>query len=349
MELALHVVEHALVYVQGRAAAHVAVAVAARADVLDLVGLAAVDQAEPVLGVEDLVLGVEDLVLAVAARDAVAVVRDAREDVKDAPDALGAEDHALAHVHQAVKDRLVLHAMAVLAVLVRVLHVLRVADVVDALDVVIVQDVQRIVTDAVELVVVDAVIAVVDVQADVVDVQDAVLDAMAHVLAHVMGAVMDAVDNVKTHVQQLARQHALEHAKPKRLVPQYQGGAVEDPTVDLIANGEWTYEVNTNLVIAKSVSVTRKGTEYNFNIYDLAISYQKTNLGDTAITFINKKDSLLGPSEMSTNEPTIKLDSKNNWHLVPDYPKYRLKINNGTPLASFANAYYSELHFNIKV
>lgn len=126
------------------------------------------------------------------------------------------------------------------------------------------------------------------------------------------------------------------------------GGVVEDPTVDIIANGEWTYAVNTNLVTAKSVSVTRKGTEYNFNIDGLTILNQKTNWGVTAITFINEHDSLLDPSKMSANEPTIKLDSKNNWHLVPDYPKYSLKINKGTPLASFANTYYSELHFNIK-
>lgn len=125
-------------------------------------------------------------------------------------------------------------------------------------------------------------------------------------------------------------------------------GVVEDPTVDLIANGEWTYKVNTDLVITKSVSVTRKGTEYNFNIYDLVILNQKTNLGDTAITFINKNDSLLDPSKMSANEPTIKLDSKNDWYLVPDYPRYSLKINKGTPLALFANTYYRELHFNIK-
>lgn len=125
-------------------------------------------------------------------------------------------------------------------------------------------------------------------------------------------------------------------------------GVVEDPTVDLIANGEWTYTVNTNLVTARSVSVTRKGTEYNFNIDGLTILNQKTNWDATAITFINEHDSLLDPSKMSANEPTIKLDSKNNWYLVPDYPRYTLQINKGTPLASFANTYYSELHFNIK-
>ena len=125
-------------------------------------------------------------------------------------------------------------------------------------------------------------------------------------------------------------------------------GGVEDPTVDLIANGEWTYAVDTNLVTAKSVSVTRKGTEYNFNIDGLTILNQKTNWGDTAITFINSHDSLLNSSKMSANEPTIKLDSKNDWYLVPDYPRYSLKINKGTPLALFANTYYSELHFNIK-
>ena len=126
------------------------------------------------------------------------------------------------------------------------------------------------------------------------------------------------------------------------------GGVVEDPTVDLIANGEWTYGVNTDLVTAKSVSVTRKGTEYKFNIDGLTILNQKTNFGDTAITFGNNHDSLLDPSKMSANEPTIKLDSKNDWYLVPSYPVYRLKINKGQPLATFANTYYSELHFNIK-
>lgn len=122
----------------------------------------------------------------------------------------------------------------------------------------------------------------------------------------------------------------------------------EDPTVDLIANGEWTYAVDTDLVTAKSVSVTRKGTEYNFNIDGLTILNQKTNLGDIAITFINEHDSLLDPSKMSANEPTIKIDSKNYWYLVPVYPTYRLKINKGKPLMTFANTYYSELHFNIK-
>lgn len=93
-------------------------------------------------------------------------------------------------------------------------------------------------------------------------------------------------------------------------------------------NGQWTYAVDTDLVTAKSVSVTRKGTEYNFNI--------------------NEHDSLLDPSKMSANEPTIKIDSKNDWYLVPGYPTYRLKINKGKPLVTFANTYYSELHFNIK-
>lgn len=126
-------------------------------------------------------------------------------------------------------------------------------------------------------------------------------------------------------------------------------GVVEDPTVDIIANGEWSYEVNTDLVSVKSVSVTRKGTEYSFNIDGLTILNQKTNWGSTAIVFTNSNDSLLDPSKMSDNEPTIELDSNNHWHLVSNYPTYSLKINNGTPLASFANTYYSELHFNIKV
>lgn len=202
----------------------VAVVVAVLVDVLDLVGLVAVDQADAETVQADVaepVLGVEDLVLAVAAGDAVAVVRDAREDVKDAPDALGAEDHVLPHVHLVVKVAPAVHAMVVPGALVHVLHVHQDVEevVLDALDVVVVQDVQRIVTDAVELVVVDAVIAVVDVQADVVDVQGAVLDAMAHVLEHAMDVVMDAVVHAKTHVLLPARRHALEHAKLKRLAP----------------------------------------------------------------------------------------------------------------------------------
>lgn len=71
-------------------------------------------------------------------------------------------------------------------------------------------------------------------------------------------------------------------------------------------------------------------------------------MGDTAITFVNEHDSLLDPSKMSANEPTIKIDSKNDWYLVPVYPTYMLKINKGQPLVTFANTYYSELHFNIK-
>ena len=165
------------------------------------------------------VLGVEDLVLAVAAGDAVAVVRDAREDVKDAPDALGAEVLVQHHVHLVVKVAPAVHAMAVPGVLVHVLHVRQDVEevVLDAQDAEVVQDVQRIATDAVELVVADAVIAVADVQADVVDAQDAVLGAMAHVLEHAMDVVMAVVDNVKTHVLLPAQRHALVPAKLKHL------------------------------------------------------------------------------------------------------------------------------------
>ena len=64
----------------------------------------------------------------------------------------------------------------------------------------------------------DAWVAV-DVQADAVDVQDAVLDAMAHVLAHATGVVMDVVADAKTHVQQHALQRVQVPAKLKHLVP----------------------------------------------------------------------------------------------------------------------------------
>lgn len=377
MGLPLHAEEHALDYAQGRAAAHVADVAAVLVDVADLVDLVAaarvaaedalviaagvmlalvaqgvaVDAKEDVL---DLVKGVGDLAVgAVGAQDLV----------KGAQDALDAEDLVLVHVHRKEKVRLVPHAIVVLAVLVRVLHVHLVEDVLDQVDAEeIVLDAMLGATDLVKLLA--SAIAVgatdlvnrnaqldardaLDVQAAVVDAQeDVVLDVTAHVLEIATGVVMDVVDNVKTHVLLPAQQRAQVLAKLKHLVPQYRG--VEDTTVDLIVNGEWTYAVDTDLVTAKSVSVTRKGTEYNFNIDGLTILNQKTNLGDTAITFINEHDSLLDPSKMSANEPTIKIDSKNDWYLVPVYPTYRLKINKGKPLMTFANTYYSELHFNIK-
>lgn len=377
MGLSLHAEEHALDYAQGRAAAHVADVAAVLVDVADLVDLVAAAR----VAAEDALVIAAGVMLALVAQGAV----DAEEDVLDlvkgvgdlaagavgatdlvkgAVGALDAEDLVLVHVHRKEKVRLVPHAIVVLAVLVRVLHVHLVEDVLDQVDAEeIVLDAMLGATDLVKLLA--SAIAVgatdlvnrdaqldardaLDVQEDAPDAQeDVVLDVTAHVLEIATDVVMAVVDNVKTHVLLTAQQRVQVPAKLKHLVPQYQGG-VEDPTVDLIANGEWTYAVDTDLVTAKSVSVTRKGTEYNFNIDGLTILNQKTNLGDTAITFINEHDSLLDPSKMSANEPTIKIDSKNYWYLVPVYPTYRLKINSGKPLMTFANTYYSELHFNIK-
>lgn len=376
MELPLRVVEHALDYVQGHVAARVVDVVVAQADVLDLVDLVAAAR----LAAEDALVIAAGVMLALVAQG---VAVDAKEDVLDlvkgvgdlvkgavraldlvkgAVGALDAEDLVVVHVHRKEKVRLVPHAIVVLAVLVRVLHVHLVEDVLDQVDAEeIVLDAMLGATDLVKLLASaiaagakdlvnrDAqldVTAVAVVQVAVAVVPDVVLDVTAHVLEIATDVVMAVVDNVKTHVLLPAQQRVLVHVKLKHLELQYRG--VEDPTVDLIANGEWTYGVDTDLVTAKSVSVTRKGTEYNFNIDGLTILNQKTNLGDTAITFVNDHDSLLDPSKMSVNEPTIKLDSKNDWHLVPDYPTYRLKINKGKPLATFANTYYSELHFNIK-
>lgn len=130
------------------------------------------------------------------------------------------------------------------------------------------------------------------------------------------------------------------------------GGVVEDPTVDIIANGEWSYKVNTDLVSVKSVSVTRKGTEYSFNIDGLTILNQKTNWGSLAINFMNNNDKLLDASKMANNSPSIKLDDKYSWVLNGKYyPNYHLQIGTGSgaPLALYANTFYSELHFNFKV
>lgn len=378
MGLPLHAEEHALDYAQGRAAAHVADVAAVLADVADLVDLVAAAR----VAAEDALVIAAGVMLALVAED---VAVDAKEDVLDlvkgvgdlavgavgamdlvkgAVGALDAEDLVLVHVHRKEKVRLVPHAIVVLAVLVRVLHVHLVEDVLDQVDAEeIVLDAMLGATDLVKLLA-SAIAAgakdlvnrnaqldardALDVQEDAPDAQeDVVLDVTAHVLEIATDVVMAVVDNVKTHVLLTAQQRVQVPAKLKHLVPQYRGG-VEDPTVDLIANGEWTYAVDTDLVTAKSVSVTRKGTEYNFNIDGLTILNQKTNLGDTAITFINEHDLLLDPSKMSANEPIIKIDSKNDWYLVPVYPTYRLKINKGKPLVTFANTYYSELHFNIK-
>lgn len=377
MGLPLHVVEHALDYAQGHAVVRVADVAAVLVDVADLVDLVAAAR----VAAEDALVIAAGVMLALVAQG---VAVDAKEDVldlvkgvgnlavgavgatdlvKDAMDALDAEDLVLVRVHRKERVRLVPHAIVVLAVLVRVLHVHLVEDVLDQVDAEeIATDAMLGATDLVKLLAsaiavgatdlvnrhaqLDAWV-VVDVQEDAPDAQeDVVLDVTAHVLEIATDVVMAVVDNVKTHVLLPAQQRVQVPAKLKHLVPQYRG--VEDPTVDLIANGEWTYAVDTDLVTAKSVSVTRKGTEYNFNIDGLTILNQKTNLGDTAITFINEHDSLLDPSKMSANEPTIKIDSKNDWYLVPVYPTYRLKINKGKPLVTFANTYYSELHFNIK-
>lgn len=158
--------------------------------------------------------------------------------VKDVLGVQDVEDLVQAHAHQVVKDRLVLHVMAVLAVLVRVLHVHHAAD---ALDLVVAVEnalaamldvqglailvAQTVAADAKDLVnrhaqldawvAVDALADAADVQADAADVQDAVRDAMAHVLEIATDVVMDVVDNVKTHVQQLAQQRVQVPAKLK--------------------------------------------------------------------------------------------------------------------------------------
>lgn len=176
----------------------------------------------------DLVKGVGDL--------AVGALVDVADLVKGAQDALDAEDLVLVHVHRKEKVQLVPHAIVVLAVLVRVLHAHLVEDVLDQVDAEeIVLDAMLGATDLVKLLA-SAIAAgakdlvnrnaqldardALDVQAAVVDVlEDAVLDAMAHVLAHATGVVMDVVVDAKTHVLLPAQRHALEHAKLKHLAP----------------------------------------------------------------------------------------------------------------------------------
>lgn len=227
---------------------HAAVAVVALADVLDLEVLVAVDQAGAVdavglakVALVDAEVTVRDavfrvLVIVVAAADALDVVGvlDVVDLVKVVQGVQDVEAHVQAHAHQAVKDRLVLHAMAVLAVLVRVLHARHALDATDAPGAVHnAADVLGALTAAkvaappnvadvqadVILHAVDAQEAVVDVQADVVDVQGAVRDAMAHVPEHAMGVVMDAVVDAKTHVLLPARQRVQVPAKLKHLAP----------------------------------------------------------------------------------------------------------------------------------
>lgn len=211
---------------------HAAVAVVALADVLDLedlVAAARVDvvdaQADAVrdalVDAED-VVGVGEHVLEnVAPHVLVNAVEDALVDAEDVLGVQDVEDLVQAHAHQAVKDHLVLTAMAVLAVLVRVLHVLHAVDVVDVVDVVDAVPVHPIVMGALG-VRADVMVAVlVDVRADAVDVQAHAADVQADasdvvdVLAHATDVVMDVVDNAKTHVQQLAQQRVQVPAKLK--------------------------------------------------------------------------------------------------------------------------------------
>lgn len=230
-------------------AAHVADAVAALVDALDLVDLVAVaqvDAADAVGLAKAALVDVEVTALGVAfpapvivgvAVDVMGVILDVLDAVGIAKVALGVRDVAdlvQAHAHRMVKARLVLHAIVALAVLVHVHHVHHVQDVagvadvqVDAADVLGVRPAAKVtvlpnVADAP----VDAILHVQDVQEDVQDVQedaagaqDAVLDVTARVLEHVMAVVTAVVGNAKMHALPTAQQHALEHAKLKHLVP----------------------------------------------------------------------------------------------------------------------------------
>jgi hypothetical protein len=211
--------------------------VVAQADVLDLVEVAEVDQADvaavqadallPALADAEDVMDVEEHAL----ENVVPHVRghvevDAQVDAEDVVGVRDAEAHVQAHARQVEKARLVLHAIAAPDALVRVLRVLRVADVVDAMDVVDVAAVHPVVT-AVVAVREDVMVAVVaDVQEDVQDVQedaagarDAVLDVTARALEIATDVVMAVVDNVKTHVLLPAQQRVQVPAKLKHLVP----------------------------------------------------------------------------------------------------------------------------------
>lgn len=176
-----------------------------------------------------------------AAEDPVQGALGALGLVKDVLGVQDVADHAQVHVHQVVKDRLVVHAIVALAVLVHVHHVHHAADALDlvvavanapaamldaqGLAILVAQTVAAGAKDLVNRhaqldawVAVDVLEDVVDVRADAADAQDAVLDAMAHVLAHATGVVMDVVVHAKTHVQLPAQRHVLEHAKLKHLV-----------------------------------------------------------------------------------------------------------------------------------
>lgn len=192
------------------------VAVAVQADAL----LPALADAEDVMDVEEHAL--ENVVPHALGHVEV----DALADVEDVVDVQDVEVHVQAHAQQVVKARLVLHAIAAPDALVHVLRVLRVVDVVGVMDVVGVAAVHPVATavvavqeDAMDHALEDAEGAAADVREDVLDVQDVVPDAMAHVLVPVMGVVMAVVGNAKTHVLPHAPQHVLEPAKLKHLVP----------------------------------------------------------------------------------------------------------------------------------
>lgn len=208
-------------------------AVVARADVLDLVDLVAVDRVDvvgvqedallPALADAEDVMDVEEHALENVVVHALGHVEvDALADAEDVVGVQDVEDHVQAHARQVEKARLVLHAIAAPDALVHVPRVLRVADVVGVMDVVGVAAVHPVATavvavqeDAMGHAVVDAQGDVVDAQEAVVDAQDAVLDAMAHVLAHATDVVMAVAELAKTHVLLPAQQRVLEHAKLK--------------------------------------------------------------------------------------------------------------------------------------
>lgn len=308
MGLPLHAEEHALDYAQGRAAAHVADVAAVLVDVADLVDLVAAAR----VAAEDALVIAAGVMLALVAQG---VAVDAKEDVLDlvkgvgdlavgavgavdlvkgAQDALDAEDLVLVHVHRKDRVRLVPHAIVVLAVLVRVLHVHLVEDVLDQVDAEeIVLDAMLGAKDLVKLLA-SAIAAgakdlvnrnaqldardALDAQEDVVDAQeDVVLDVTAHVLEIATDVVMAVVDNVKTHVLLPAQQHVQVPAKLKHLVPQSQGGVVEDPTVDLIANG-MMLPIYSQTIYTKSIGHPHSHGD-NYELKDLGISvrYDKQN------------------------------------------------------------------------
>ena len=306
MGLPLHAEEHALDYAQGRAAAHVADVAAVLVDVADLVDLVAAAR----VAAEDALVIAAGVMLALVAQG---VAVDAKEDVLDlvkgvgdlavgavgatdlvkgAQDALDAEDLVLVHVHRKEKVRLVPHAIVVLAVLVRVLHVHLVEDVLDQVDAEeIVLDAMLGATDLVKLLA-SAIAAgakdlvnrnaqldardAPDAQEDAPDAQeDVVLDVTAHVLEIATDVVMAVVDNVKTHVLLTAQQRVQVPAKLKHLVPQYRG--VEDPTVDLIANG-MMLPIYSQTIYTKSIGHPHsRGDNYELKDLGISVRYDKQN------------------------------------------------------------------------